>query len=102
MSKTPFSNKCEILGALWLNYREEAATNEAWKSFFNYNDISLPLAYFIADGLVFPLEDGFATVYIEETWEEFCKYIEIDPEEMYEDLSEAFSASKNPPLENNE
>jgi hypothetical protein len=102
MSKTPFSNKCEILGALWLNYREEAETNEAWKEFFEYNDISLPMAYFIADGIVSPTDDGSAYILIDETWEMFCQYIEIDPEKMYADIAEAFSDSNRPPLEKNE
>ena len=99
MSKTPFSNKCEIIGALWLNYREEAESNEAWKAFFNYNDMSLPMAYLLADGVVIPGEDGDAFTLIDETWEMFCEYIEIDPEELYEDISVAFAASSRPPLE---
>jgi hypothetical protein len=102
MSKTPFSNKCEILGSLWLNYREEARTNEAWESFFEYNDIGLPLAYFISDALVSPTDEDATFLLIDETWEMFCKYIDIDPEDMYEDIAEAFGASKNPPLENDE
>lgn len=99
MSKTPFSNKCDILGALWLNYREEAETNEAWKAFFDYNDMSLPMAHFIADGIVNPSGDGEAIRLIDETWELFCQYIDIDPEKLYEDISAAFESSSRPPLE---
>ena len=93
MSSTPFSNKCDILGALWLNYREEAETNEAWKAFFDYNDVALPLSYFIADGIVNPSDDGEAMRLVDETWELFCQYIDIDQEAMYEDISAAFAAS---------
>lgn len=99
MSSTPFSKKCDILGSLWLNYREEAETNEAWKAFFDYNDVALPLSYFIADGIVNPSDDGEAMRLVDETWELFCQYIDIDQEAMYEDISAAFAASSQPPLE---
>jgi chromosome partitioning protein len=51
-----------------------------------------------ADGVVIPKEDGDAFTLIDETWEMFCEYIEIDPEELYEDISVAFAASSRPPL----
>jgi len=101
-SKTPFSNKCLILGTLWLNYREEAAQNEAWSDFFSYNDIGLPLAYMIAEGFVTPNDDSTGEEIIEETWTLFCEYIDIDPEGEYKDIAEAFGASPNPPLEDEE
>ena len=99
MSKTPFSKKCEILGAMWLNYREEAEGNEAWEAFFDYNDMALPMAYFIADGLVNPSGSDETITIIDETWDLFCQYIDINPEAMYEDISAAFAASPQPPLE---
>ena len=45
---TPFSKKCEILGDLWLNYRED----EAFDDFIEYNDLGLPLAYAISNEIV--------------------------------------------------
>lgn len=48
MEQTSFGNKCEILGDLWLNYRED----EEFKDFIEYNDIGLPLAYIIANQIV--------------------------------------------------
>lgn len=98
MSKTPFSSKCDVLGALWLYYRDTAATNEAWSDFFNYNDIGLPLAYLIAEGLAEPSGDE-ASKMIDETWDMFCGYINIDPEAEYTNIVEAFEASDQPPLE---
>ena len=97
MSKTNFSDKCNILGDLWLLYREEAKNNESWEYFFSYNDLALPMSYLIAADLVEP-KDG-ASDYIDETWDMFCEYIEIDPEGEYATIADAFEASSHPPLE---
>jgi len=40
MSRTSFSDKCNILGEFWLHYREDAEQNESWGDFFSYSDIS--------------------------------------------------------------
>jgi hypothetical protein len=100
MYKTPFSDRCKILGELWLNYREEAQTNEEWKNFFEYNDVSLPLAYLIWQDMVTPSKSGEAVIFVDETWEIFCDYLVIDPIELYEDLSDAFDKSSQPELNN--
>jgi hypothetical protein len=102
MSKTPFSNKCLILGTLWLNYREEAKANEDWSSFFSYNDIALPMSYMIAEGFLQPKDKEAVEEIIDETWEIFCEYINIDPDEHYEDIADAFDSSANPILDDTE
>lgn len=102
MSKTPFSNKCVVLGGLWLFYREESAKDEYWNSFFQYNDVGLPLAYMIAESITEPSGDGQAEILVDETWQMFCEAINIDPEGHYENLDDAFAASPNPKLEVNE
>lgn len=96
MSKTNFSDKCQILGDLWLLYRGDIVGNEAWEDFFAYNDIALPMSYLISIDLV-EAKDG-ASDYINETWDMFCEYIEIDAEEEYHSIAEAFDASSRPPL----
>jgi hypothetical protein len=48
MSETTFVNKCMILADLWLNYRDD----EEFKDFVEYNDLGLPLAYAISEGIV--------------------------------------------------
>lgn len=99
MSKTPFSSKCDVLGGLWLYYREEAQKNEDWSEFFRYNDIGLPMAYALSEELVeTATEDG--TELIEETWLMFCSYINIDPDGEYKTIVDAFESSSQPPLEN--
>jgi hypothetical protein len=45
---TTFDNKCLILADLWLNYR----SNEDFVDFIEYNDMGLPLAYALSEGIV--------------------------------------------------
>jgi hypothetical protein len=45
---TTFSAKCRILSELWIKYRDE----ETLEDFFEYNDLSLPLAFLIAEEIV--------------------------------------------------
>lgn len=94
-----FSNKVDILGDVWMFYREDIKGNEAWEEFFSYNDIALPLAYMIKNEYATINEDSDAVGYIEETWDMFCDYISIDPNGEYVDVTEAFAASPNTPLE---
>jgi hypothetical protein len=60
---TPYSNKCEILAELWLNYR----TDEEFADFTEYNDLGLPLAYAIANDIVKSSE--MAQRFVEETFD---------------------------------
>ena len=60
---TPFSNKCEILGDLWMDYRND----EEFQDFIEYNDLGLPLAYAVASDLVEP--NPLAEQYITETFD---------------------------------
>lgn len=48
--ETTFENKCNILGELWIDYRDEEDLIE----FITYNDLGLPLAFAISEDLVKP------------------------------------------------
>lgn len=45
---TPFLTKCEILAELWLDYKSD----KQFADFIEYNDLGLPIAYAIANGIV--------------------------------------------------
>jgi hypothetical protein len=45
---TEIASKCDILTDLWINHSE----NERFEDFVEINDLGLPLAYFIANGVV--------------------------------------------------
>ena len=58
-----FSNKITILAELWMNYRDD----EQLKDFIEYNDLGLPMAYFLMNELVLPTKQS--EVYVNETYE---------------------------------
>jgi hypothetical protein len=84
MATTDFSKKCEILGQFYLEYREDTKL----KSFIEYNDIGLPLAFLAAENLSIPTDQG--QDFINETWKIFLETLEIE-DEGYEDLESIFT-----------
>jgi hypothetical protein len=46
--KTNFEAQCKILASIWLEHRQD----EDLEDFVEYNDLGLPLAYFISEGVV--------------------------------------------------
>lgn len=98
MSKTLFSSKCQVLGELWLYYREDAANNENWREFFQWADIGLPMAYMAWQGVVTIKAEG--EEYVNNAYDVFCEMISIDPSVEYPSLGHAFGASPNAPVSN--
>jgi hypothetical protein len=72
MDSTSYTNKCEILAELWLNYRAD----EEFADFVEYNDLGLPLAYLIANNIVKSTE--MAKKFVEETFDLFLASLEIE------------------------
>jgi len=95
MSKTPFSNKCKVLGELWLYYREQASQHNEWQQFFEWADIALPLAYMSWQELVIIKPD--AEQYVHDAWVTFCEMIEIDADAEYKGIEHAWEISPNLP-----
>jgi len=58
-----FSNKISILAELWMNYRDD----DQLKDFIEYNDLGLPMAYFLMNELVLPTKQS--EVYVNETYD---------------------------------
>jgi hypothetical protein len=71
-NETSFSAKCEILGDLWLNYRND----EEFQDFVEYNDLGLPLAYALANGIVETSEK--ATKFVEESFELLLAGLDVE------------------------
>jgi hypothetical protein len=72
----PFSDKCGILGQFWFEYRDDVKLEE----FISYNDIGLPLAWFIATGVVTP--NPIAEDYVNETFDLFLAALELTDEDI--------------------
>ena len=77
-----FSKKCEILGDLWIEYRDD----DNFKDFIEYNDIGLPLAYAVSSELATATPKG--ELYVNETWDLFIDSLGLDYNAEYESLDE--------------
>lgn len=80
--ETTFKAKCEILSDLWIKYRNEPSL----KDFFDYNDVSLPLAFLIAEGIVAEQNSSIEN-FIQETFILFLAAVGVE-DEGYETLDE--------------
>ena len=81
---TDFSTKASILADLWINFRDD----EELQDFCEYNDIGLPLAYFIHTDLVKTSDEGAA--HVEETFNLLCDALNLDLDGDYESLNHMF------------
>jgi hypothetical protein len=82
---TTFDNKCLILADIWLNYRYD----EQFTDFIEYNDMGLPLAYALSEGIVKSTET--AEVFINETFDLLLAGVGID-DTGYENLDDILSS----------
>lgn len=72
-----FTDKTGILGTLWLEFKED----EQFEAFVDYNDLGLPMAYCLAQGLIKELTP-LGEQYIEETLGMLFDLLEITEEEI--------------------
>jgi hypothetical protein len=68
---TGFTNRCEILGQFYSQYRDESD----FQDFMEFNDLGLPLAYFVSEDLCEVSDDGVR--YINETFDLFLASLEL-------------------------
>ena len=83
-----FDNKVSILAELWMNYRDD----EQLRDFIEYNDLGLPMAYFLMNELVLPTQQS--EVYINETYNLLLASLGVDDVE-YESLDELLGAAES-------
>jgi hypothetical protein len=76
-----FENKITILAELWMNYRDD----EELQDFVEYNDLGLPLAYFLMNEIVLPTSQS--ELYINETYDLFIASLQVADKE-WESLDE--------------
>jgi hypothetical protein len=81
-STTSFETKCEILAELWMGYRGD----KGFEDFIQYNDMGLPLAFFIAEELVEP--SAKAKDLVEETFNILLILLEIQEDTGFESLDD--------------
>ncbi len=84
---TLFLAKAQILADLWMEYRD----HESFKSFVNYNDLGLPLAYCYANSIVTEQRNG-AIPLIEEAFRLLLELLGLQ-DVGYQNLDEVLEAS---------
>lgn len=89
MTGSDFNDKCSILAELWMNYRDD----EQLKDFIEYNDLGLPMAYFLMNELVLPTQQ--AEVYINETFDLLLAALGLPNIETYTSLDEILNIVNN-------
>lgn len=85
---TTIENQAIILADLWLNYRYD----EEFADFIQYNDLGLPLAYAISEGIVKMTET--AQAFIEETFALLLAGFEYAEDTGWESLDDIFSQAE--------
>lgn len=83
-TETTFSNRCNILAEIWMNYRDESE----FVDFVEYNDLGLPLAYAIAGDIV--VSTKISEDLIDETWELLLGALGIEEDTGFESLDDVF------------
>jgi len=79
---TDFATQCVILGELYEGYKEE----KDFRAFIEFNDLGLPLAYLISQGLVVEASDD-GRRYIADTFEMFLQSIKLGQDDIIEGMT---------------
>lgn len=86
-NQTPLMARCEILEDLWMNYRND----QNFEDYIEYNDLALPLAYAVANGLIEINEK--IEPFINEAWDLLLKGFDIEDTGNFENLDELMDAA---------
>jgi hypothetical protein len=79
---TDFTTQCIILGELYENYKEE----KDFRAFIEFNDLGLPLAYLISQGLVVEVSDD-GRRYVFDTFEMFLESIKLGEDDVVDGMT---------------
>jgi len=71
MKPTVFEDRCSILAELWMNYRNDPN----FEDFISYNDLGLPLAYILDNGIAKQTE--LSIKFINETFDLLLGSLEL-------------------------
>ncbi len=83
--QTSLQNKIHILAQLYVDYKG----SEEFSDFIEYNDVGLPLSYFLDEGIALPTV--IAERFVNETFELFLAALGIE-DTGYESLDEILGA----------
>jgi hypothetical protein len=78
-----FKRKCSILNQVWQTYRYD----DQFEDFVDYNDLGLPLAAMIDEGIV--SSTPRAEIYVEETYALFLEALDVEDKD-YDSMEAIF------------
>lgn len=78
----PLKARCEILYSYYMDWAE----NSDYNRFIEVNDVGLPCACLFVVGKITLTDSGIESV--NDTWNDFCLVLNIDPDSDYRDLDE--------------
>ena len=77
-----FETICKILGELHANYGD----SKDFRTFVEFNDLGLPLAFLTSEGLIVELSDD-GRRYVIDTFDMFIGSLKVDPEDIMEGMT---------------
>ena len=77
-----FETICKILGELHANYSD----SKDFRTFVEFNDLGLPLAFLTSEGLIVELSDD-GRRYVIDTFDMFIGSLKVDPEDIMEGMT---------------
>ncbi len=77
-----FETVCGILGELHSNYSD----SKDFRSFIEFNDLGLPLAFLTSQGLVVELSDD-GRRYVIDTFDMFVSSLKVDPDDIMDGMT---------------
>ena len=77
-----FETVCGILGELHATYGD----SKEFRSFVEFNDLGLPLAFLTREGLVVELSDD-GRRYVIDTFDMFVASLKVDPDDIMEGMT---------------
>lgn len=85
---TDFSAKATILADLWMDYRDD----ENFTDFIEYNDLGLPLAYALDNGIIEPTE--MVERFVEETFRVLLAALGLE-DEGFDNINDLFARAED-------
>ena len=84
---TAFSNRCDILAELWVDYKNDTK----FEDFIDYNDIGLPIAYALSTDIIksTPMAESF----VNETFDLLLEVLGIESDTGFDSLADIFVQS---------
>jgi hypothetical protein len=80
------NDKAKILSQFVSKY--SSTDDETIQDFIHGHNLGLPLSYALHHDYVTFVDNGWATMFVENTYDDLCEFVMCDPSLFYNDISE--------------